>query len=472
MGMGFVQSVRQYIAERQLMTADGLYVVALSGGPDSVALLRVLSALGYDVHAAHCNFHLRGAESDRDEAFCRHLCDGLHVPLHIVHFDTLGYAALHKESVEMAARELRYHWFARLVNDIGGKAVCVAHHRDDQVETVLLNIIRGTGLRGLLGMQPKTVLPPLPSQGGGSPSSQEGTVVLRPMLGMTEAQVMEYLEAIGQDFVIDSTNLQDEAQRNKLRLDIIPRLEKINPAVKANIIRMTENLADAEAIVGESIGKAVADARISEPTASITWYAPVDTFDFAKVMAFPAPLTLLWAIMEPYGFNRVQAGEVAGCMADHKEWMTDRFTALLSHGRLYIVDRRLWDKPLPELRMPEPGLYRYVGRRVRVAVKSTGEHFAISKDRFRISIDADRVVFPLVLRPAAPGDRLAPYGMRGGKLVSDYLKDRKRDIIARHGQLVMADGSGRVVWLVGETIDNRCKVTDDTTVAMTVEIEP
>lgn len=470
--MSFVQSVRQYIADRRLMTADGLYVVALSGGPDSVALLRVLSALGYDVHAAHCNFHLRGAESDRDEAFCKHLCDRLRVPLHIVHFDTLSYASLHKVSVEMAARSLRYHWFARLVGDIGGKAVCVAHHRDDQVETVLLNIVRGTGLRGLLGMQPKTVLPPLAPQGGGEQSSQEGTVVLRPMLGTTEAQVMEYLEAIGQDFVIDSTNLQDDAQRNKLRLDIIPRLEKINPAAKANIIRMTENLAGVEAIVGESVGKAVAEARIPEPPASPTWYAPVATFDFGKIMAFPAPLTLLWAIMEPYGFNRVQASEVAGCRTDHKEWMTDRFMVLLNHGRLYIVDRRQWDKPLPELRMPEPGLYRYVGRRVRVAVKPVGERFAISRGRFCISIDADKVAFPLALRPVAPGDRLTPYGIKGRKLVSDYLKDRKRDIIARHGQLVMADGSGRVVWLVGETIDNRCKVTDGTTVAVEVEIEP
>ena len=137
--------VDAYIKKHKLLNTNNLYLVALSGGADSVALLLLLKEHGFNVHAAHCNFHLRGAESDRDEVFCVEFCRGLGVELHRAHFDTRAYADLHKVSIEMAARELRYNWFAQLSKDLGAAGVCVAHHRDDSVETVLLNLIRGTG---------------------------------------------------------------------------------------------------------------------------------------------------------------------------------------------------------------------------------------------------------------------------------------------------------------------------------------
>lgn len=132
---------------------ESLFLVALSGGADSVALLRALIALGYHVEAAHCNFHLRGKESDRDEMFCNNLCEELGIRLHVAHFDTIAFATLRKVSIEMAARELRYRWFTQLAKDTGAAGVCIAHHSDDQVETILLNLLRGTGIKGLLGMQ-------------------------------------------------------------------------------------------------------------------------------------------------------------------------------------------------------------------------------------------------------------------------------------------------------------------------------
>jgi tRNA(Ile)-lysidine synthase len=147
--------VCEYIKKHKLLEANELYLVALSGGADSVALLLLLKEGGFNVHAAHCNFHLRGAESDRDEAFCVELCQQLGVELHRAHFDTREYAELHKVSIEMAARELRYKWFDQLRQDMGAAGICVAHHRDDSVETVLLNLVRGTGLRGLTGIQPR-----------------------------------------------------------------------------------------------------------------------------------------------------------------------------------------------------------------------------------------------------------------------------------------------------------------------------
>ena len=146
--------VAEFIRKHQLLSCDGLHIVALSGGADSVALLLVLKRLGYRIEAIHCNFRLRGEESDRDEDFVCQLCEMQNVPIHRVHFDTREYAALHKVSVEMAARELRYCYFEQLRQDLGAETICVAHHRDDAVETLLMNLMNGTGIHGLTGIRP------------------------------------------------------------------------------------------------------------------------------------------------------------------------------------------------------------------------------------------------------------------------------------------------------------------------------
>ena len=148
-----LNKVKTYIDTHKLLRSDGRYIVGLSGGADSVALLLILKELGYYVEAAHCNFHLRGKESQRDEEYCINLCREQSIKLHLTHFQTTEYAELHKVSIEMAARTLRYNYFETLRQDIGADAVCVAHHRDDSVETVLLNLVRGTGLRGLMGIR-------------------------------------------------------------------------------------------------------------------------------------------------------------------------------------------------------------------------------------------------------------------------------------------------------------------------------
>ena len=171
----FQQKVQQYIIKEKLFAGSERLLVALSGGADSVALLRVLLSLGYTCEAAHCNFHLRGKESDRDEAFVRELCERLDVPLHVVHFDTAAYASQHHVSIEMAARELRYRYFKNLALQIGAACVAVAHHQNDSVETFLLNLIRGTGINGLRGIRPKN-----------------GEIV-RPFLSVSRKEILEYM---------------------------------------------------------------------------------------------------------------------------------------------------------------------------------------------------------------------------------------------------------------------------------------
>lgn len=242
------KKVAQYIAQERLLEAGGKAIVALSGGADSVALLLLLTELGYACEAAHCNFHLRGEESDRDEQFVRHLCEKRNIALHVVHFDTTQHAANRHISIEMAARELRYQWFETLRQELGADAVAVAHHADDSVETFLLNLMRGTGINGLRGIRPRN-----------------GRIV-RPLLCLTRDDLLHYLDRQGQSYVTDSTNLQDEYTRNKIRLNLLPLMQEINPSVRRSILRTAAHLDEAATLY--NIGIAEAREGCSAPKAS------------------------------------------------------------------------------------------------------------------------------------------------------------------------------------------------------------
>ena len=234
----FHLDVNRFIEEKSLFFQKDKILVALSGGADSVALLRVLLALGYTCEAAHCNFHLRGKESDRDENFVRGLCNELNILLHVVHFDTQTYATKHRISIEMAAREMRYEWFEKLRQECDASVIAVAHHRDDSVETFLLNLIRGTGINGLKGIAPLN-----------------GHIV-RPLLNVSRQDILQYLEHLHQDYVTDSTNLQDEYMRNKIRLNILPLLGELNPSVSESIAETANRLAETSLVYNKEMAEA------------------------------------------------------------------------------------------------------------------------------------------------------------------------------------------------------------------------
>lgn len=219
-----LRRVSTYIRQRGLLEKDKPVLIAVSGGADSVALLDVLLRAGYTCVAAHCNFHLRGAESDRDAGFVRALCQSLNVPLEIQDFDTNAYAHTHAISIEMAARELRYAWFEQVARERGCQAVAVAHHQNDQAETLLLNLKRGAGLRGLAGMRPKSANPMIP----------EGVPVVRPLLCTTRDYIEHYLrDKRGLNWVTDSTNSDTSITRNAIR-------EQLKHYTKAEIEHMAQ----------------------------------------------------------------------------------------------------------------------------------------------------------------------------------------------------------------------------------------
>lgn len=420
------------------MECNGKYLVALSGGADSVALSLALRELGFDVVAAHCNFHLRGDESDRDEMFCRRFCERNGIKLHVTHFDTEGFAKLRKISIEMAARHLRYAYFKQLAEDIGASAVCVAHHQDDSVETVLLNLIRGTGIHGLTGIKPKN---------GG---------IVRPLLCVTRNEIETVLAEVGQDFVTDSTNLVDDVVRNKIRLDILPLMKEINPSVSDSIAKTASRVADVADALDDVVG-GVASVLVEEKAKGVV------VIHADRLMTGPAPEYVLFRLLKGYSFVPSQIEQIYASVSTGSGRVFVSSTHRLLIDRDCIVVEPLAESGRRPMLVPECGVYVYDdSMKLRFERVERDSGFKVSADKCFCFADASVVKFPLTVRTVEVGDRFVPFGMKGSKLVSDYLTDRKFNLFDKQRQLVVADAHGRIVWLVNQRPDERYRITDTT----------
>jgi tRNA(Ile)-lysidine synthase len=428
--MNLLKSFEHYIEQEQLFGRGELVIVALSGGADSVALLRLMIDAGYRCEAAHCNFHLRGDESNRDERFVAELCDRLGVKLHKTDFDTAEYAARQGVSIEMAARELRYNWFEQLRTERGASCIAVAHHKDDSVETILLNLIRGTGIAGLTGIRPKN-----------------GHIV-RPLLCASRAEITDYLSHIGQEYVTDSTNLVDEYTRNKIRLNIIPMLQEINPAVKESITSC-----------GNSINEALAVYRngIEEGRRRVTVEGGID---IERLMKEPSPRALLHEMLYPLGFNPRQIGDIFDSLSGQagRQFRSANGWRAIKDRSLLIVEKEEMTKDS----LPSASI------KIR-KVERTAE-YTIPRSKNIFVADADKLNGELTLRHWQRGDWFVPFGMKGRKLVSDYMTDRKFSIAQKEEQLLLCCGD-RIAWLVDERSDDRFRVDDETKRIFEITIE-
>lgn len=281
--------IERFIRRHNLLDEHSKVVVGVSGGADSVFLLRTLIRLGCDVVAVHCNFHLRGEESDRDERFVRNLCDSLAVELVVAEFDTNEYATSHHMSIELAARELRYDFFQQMMEKMNAECIAVAHHRDDNVETLIWNMVRGTGIRGLRGMLPKN-----------------GNVV-RPLLCVGRNEIVEALRMMGQDFIVDSTNLQNDVTRNKIRLDVLPMLRELNAGADGNISTMMENMYEVWNIYSDYV------AQMKERCCERRNGKLI--IDVSKLEDCVSVISVLHEILSPMGFNRHQTENMLNALS-------------------------------------------------------------------------------------------------------------------------------------------------------------
>lgn len=425
------EQIQQYIIQHQLLSGEKPVVVGISGGADSVALLHILVSLGYKCIAAHCNFNLRGDESFRDEQFTIDFTKRLQIPLCKISFETNKYAQENRLSVEMAARELRYRWFEELLNTYDADAVAVAHHRDDSVETLLINLTRGSGITGLTGIKPKN-----------------GNVV-RPLLCVSREDIYAYIENNGLEYVTDSSNSSDIYTRNFIRLKVIPLLEEINPSVKASLARTANHLYDASLIYNHSIEEArkviIQNNRLS----------------ISALLSFPAPATILYEMLKPYGFSRTVCESIFTVLekdsgkifySSTHRLLKDRSDLLIDvlsgeDNRAYLINLEDDNVDLPVELKPEI-----------VVIK---ESYQIEKDKKFAYFDFDKLSFPLVLRHWQEGDWFVPFGMKGKKKISDYFSDKKFSLFDKEKTWLLCSGQD-VIWIVGERTDNRYRIEKTT----------
>ena len=442
----FLRKIEQFIEQKELMSKNQLYLVALSGGADSVALLLVLKRLGYNVEAAHCNFHLRGEESDRDEDFCKDLCRELDIKLHLAHFDTQTDASLHGISIEMAARNLRYNYFEALLKDIDASAVCVAHHKDDSAETLLLNLVRGTGIEGLTGIKSKN------------------NRIVRPFLCVRRNEIINYLEQQNQSFVTDSSNLVNDVQRNKIRLDVMPLLQTINPLVVEHLNQTGEYVEEATAILNTTLEQ-MQDRVVLLKTEEQT------IVDIERLEKEQSSSYLLWYILKNYGFNAAQIKQISQGLTTSIGRVWESTTHALTINNNKIIVEPLFTCDSKEYRLIEEGLY-HLNSKLSIEIKkeSYSSDKGFSKDPKYIWIDADKVAFPLFIRLIKEGDRMIPLGMKGSKLISDMLTDSKVSYFDRQRQYVLLDNEQQIIWLLGHRIDDRYKITSSTKTVLKIKL--
>lgn len=434
-----LNKVREYIEENCLLESGKRYLVALSGGADSVCLLLVLRQLGYQVEAVHCNFLLRGDESHRDEAFARNLCEKQGVPFHVIHFDTRTYAELHKVSIEMAARDLRYQYFEQLRKDIGAEAICVAHHQDDSVETILMNLLRGTGIHGLSGIKPRN------------------GHILRPLLCVSRKEIEEWLNQQNQDYVTDSTNLKDDVIRNKLRLNLIPQLQDVYPNAVNSILKTAQHVSEATTIYDHYMHEVIRKLVIN------------NTLEIEALLQEPSPESILHQWLSPFGFSSALTENIWQAVATSQsgsEWYSATHQMTICRGKLIVEPKQA---QRPTLRIPETGTYIYDDTsKIRLSQQAGS---CIIKRSDTACLDAGKVRFPLTLRPITTGDRFIPFGMKGTKLVSDYLTDLHLSIFEKRRTLVLCDADGHILWLVNHRPDSHFCVSKTTQSTLIVTLE-
>jgi len=442
------KAVSKFIEVYDLLDKDKTVAVALSGGADSVCMLTMLTRLGYKCDAIHCNFHLRGKESMRDEEFVTNLCSKMGVKLYKGDFDTGVYASSMGISIEIAAREQRYNFFKQILEESGDQAIAVAHHKDDNVETLMLNLIRGTGIRGIRGMLPKS-----------------GKVV-RPFLCISSEDVQYYLEKLGQDYVTDSTNLSNVFSRNKIRNEVMPILNTINTAASSNMALSMEHLREVCKIYEDAIQMHINNCSKKDGDNII--------IDINKLEATPSPRSVLHEIVNGLGFNKTQEVNMINALSEQgKTFSTPKWQLLIDRGNI-IIQPKSNDSEENDMMLD------IKGSSGEYTIKDLGvlkykvyfiDDLRLNKDRHCAYFDVDKLQLPLMIRTVKRGDFFAPFGLKGDiKLVSDFLTDRKLSLFQKMKQKVITSGDN-IAWIVGERSSELYRIGDDTNRVLELRIE-
>jgi tRNA(Ile)-lysidine synthase len=430
-----LHAFKAYISKMGLCRPGEHLLLAISGGIDSVIMAHLFHAAGYQCTLAHCNFQLRGEESEADEALVRSIAALLEFPVYVKRFDVEGYIEENGGSIQMAARELRYNWFDELLREQGYDHVATAHNRNDSIETFFLNLSRGTGIRGLLG---------IPVRNG---------PIIRPMLFATRNEIIQYAREHRIEYREDASNLETKYTRNKIRHDLIPVLEQINPSFIETISMNMERLQEVEAIFREAVEKQ-RDTLFKQEEGHLS-------VEIHALRSLTPLGTWLYELFSPYGFTRLQCEGIQQILEANPgrrsispthQLYKDRDRLILVGSAREGLERYYLDNPGKPSSLPFP---------MDMEILERKQLNTIPTDPMTACLDLDLIQFPLTLRHWLHGDYFYPLGMEQMKKVSDFFVDNKVPVPEKERTWILASGR-KIVWIVGHRIDHRFRITDKT----------
>ncbi|MDF2431302.1 MAG: tRNA(Ile)-lysidine synthase [Mucilaginibacter sp.] len=430
-----VKLFTDFIEHNNLFGRSANVLAAVSGGMDSVIMVHLLKTAGFNFGIAHCNFQLRRDESLNDQEFCSQLANQLGVPFYTINFDTLNYVSDKKVSTQMAARELRYQWFEQIRQQAGYDVVALAHHQNDAIETILLNLTRGTGIAGLHGILPKN-----------------GSLV-RPMLFLNRDEIQSLIADNQLPYVEDSSNASVKYARNKIRHEVIPKLKELNPGLEQTFNNNLEHFRALETLLQQRVGEVKKELFIqSEDKIHIS---------LAGIKGLEPKRLLLFNLLQEFGFNETTIDDLISALNKHagRVFETPLYSLLLDRDKLILTKKS--DHVLQPLLISQDEHEIRYGR-YKLNILHDDSPLIVKNNPLALSADAGLLVYPLTLRPWQQGDYFYPLGMKTAKKLSDYFISQKVPLNEKKEIPLLVNGNGDIIWVGGYRSDNRYKVNDNT----------
>jgi tRNA(Ile)-lysidine synthase len=425
-----INSVKDNIYKNNLFTKKSKILLAVSGGADSIFLLFVLKDLGYDIQIAHCNFNLRDVESDQDEQFVKDIADKYSIRCYVRSFDTLKFAEENKISIQMAARQLRYDWFEELLVENNFSCIATGHHQDDSIETFLINLIRGSGISGLCGIQ------------------MINNKIVRPLLSLKRNQIEYFLTKQNIKYRNDSSNSDIKYLRNNIRHQLIPLLKEINPKIQETISNEIDMLNGINNIFKEKVNDIRKSIMIKREE--------LFTIKISDLLNISNLEVILYELLRPFGSFQVKQIINSLRLQSGKQFFSDTHYILIDRECLIISQKK-------ETNNKELKIFRTDHEISKPLYMKLSETFDLSivNDPLFAKFDLNKLTFPLLLRKWKNGDKFIPLGMNNFKKVSDFFVDEKYTLNEKKEQWILCSKEN-IIWIVGKRIDDRYKIASNT----------
>lgn len=424
------------ILKKQLFDKHQKLLLAFSGGVDSTVLLHLLHHSGYTFDLAHCNFNLRGSESDGDEEFCRQIALEYGVKCYCKTFHTDTYAAEHQLSIQMAARKLRYDWFQELIKNEFYDFILTAHHANDQIETFFINLTRGTGIHGLQGI----------------PDKQKN--IVRPLLFASKTEILSYANQFQLAYRTDSSNVEVKYKRNFIRHELVPKFEKLNPDF---INTMLENMTHMKA--SASIVEEFCQKKFQEYCTYNKEHLYIDTLQLEKDIH---KNILLFTWLNPFLFNSNQVDQIIHCIESNspsgKLFFSKTHQLVIDREKIVVSDKTKNNKELTEFVIQDINDTKHLPISLQFELS---EHHLLVHQKHIAMLDYHLLKFPLILRHWKTGDKFKPLGLNGFKKVSDFFTNEKINRLEKN-QIWIIESDDQIAWIVNHRIDDRFKITENT----------